>query len=194
MKKKNILIIAILIIIIVGLAFGAAMLINNNSNKSGEISKSGEEEIYLNIIRNTEKNGELTLNNDENTKYYYFDIVNYNEEEQKFNQTELTPYVKIVFNNNDENKFIDWKLYSLGNETDTEELWTEVVERGEEGTNFTEYYKCKTLGVYDSKNKDKNSSHYVMKIVLDTEKEEFVNLEENLTENFSIVLGYRENK
>ena len=113
MKKKNIIIIGILIIIIVGLAFGAVMLISNNSNKGSQISNNNEDEIYLNIIKNTEKNGELTLNASENTKYYYFDIVNYNEEEQKFNQTELTPYVKIVFNNNDETKFIDFKLYSL---------------------------------------------------------------------------------
>lgn len=194
MRKKNIFIIAILIIIVLVLAFGAIKLISNNSNKGNEISKNNEDEIYLNIIKNTEKNGELTLNTSENTKYYYFDIVNYNEEEQKFNQIELTPYVKIVFNNNDENKFIDWELYSLENETDTEELWTEITEKGEEGTNFTEYYKCKILGAYDSENKDKNKSHYVMKMTLDTEKEEFVNLEENLTENFSIVLGYRENK
>ena len=194
MKKKNILIVVLLIIIIAVLAIVAVKLISNNSDRSDQISKNNEDEIYLNILKNTDKNGELTLNANEKIKYYYFDIVNYNEEEQKFNQSELTPYVKIVFNNNDEKQFIDWKLYSLGNETDTEELWTEVVEKGEEGTNFTEYYKCKTLGVYDSKNKDKNSSQYVMKIVLDTEKEEFVNLEENLTENFSIVLGYRENK
>ena len=194
MKKKNILIVVILIIIVAILAFVAVMLIGNNSNKGDEISKNNEDEIYLNIIKNTEKNGELTLNTSENINYYYFDIVNYNEEEQKFNQVELTPYIKIVFNNNDENKFIDWKLYSLEKETDTEDLWTEVVEKGEEGSNFVEYYKCKTLGSYDSENIDKNSNHYVMKIVLDTKKEGFVNLEENLTENFSIVLGYRENK
>lgn len=193
MKKRNILIVAILIIIVVGLAIGAVILIKNNSNKGNEIANN-EEEIYLNIIKNTEKNGELTLNTSENTKYYYFDIVNYNEEEQKFNDIELTPYVKIVFNNNDETKFIDWKLYSIENETDTEDLWKEISEKGEEGTNFTEYYKCNIVGAYDSENQDKNTNHYVMKMVLNTEKEEFVNLEENLTESFSIVLGYRENK
>lgn len=194
MKKKNILIVVILIIIIAGLALGAIKLINNNSNKGSEISKSNEEEIYLNIIKNTEKNGEMILNTSENTKYYYFDIVNYNEEEQKFNNVELTPYVKIVFNNNDETKFIDWKLYSIENETDTEDLWKEISEKGEEGSNFTQYYKCNSVVAYDSENKDKNTNHYVMKMILDTEKEEFVNLEENLTESFSIVLGYRENK
>ena len=193
MKKKNIFIVAILIIIILGLAFGAIKLINNNSNKSNEIANN-EEEIYLNIIKNAEKNGELTLNASENSKYYYFDIVNYNEEDQKYNNVELSPFVKILFNNNDETKFIDWKLYYIENETDTEDLWTEITEKGEEGTNFTEYYKCKTLGVYNSENKDNNIDHYVMKMVLDTEKEEFTKLEENLTESFSIVLGYRENK
>lgn len=194
MKKKNILIVVILIIIVSVLAIVAVKLISNNSGRSDQISINKEDEIYLNIVKNTDKNEELTLNANENIKYYYFDIVNYNEEEQKFNQSELTPYVKIVFNNNDENQFIDWKLYSLEKETDTEDLWTEVVEKGEEGSNFVEYYKCKTVGIYNSENEDENKSHYVIKMVLDTEKEEFINLEENLTENFSIVLGYRENK
>lgn len=194
MKKKNMFFIILLIVIVLLLIFGTIRLLSNNSTENTEISKKDEEEIYLNIIKNTEKNGELTLNTNENTKYYYFDIVNYNEEEQRFNKTELTPYVKILFNNNDETKFIDWKLYALENETDSEELWTEVTEKGEEGTNFTEYYKCKTLKEYNSEDKEKNKNHYVLKMILNTENEEFVNLEENLTESFSIVLGYREVK
>lgn len=193
MKKKNIFIVVILIIIVAALMFGAIKLITNNSDKNG-IEVNTEENIYLNIIKNTEKNGELTLNTSENVKYYYFDIVNYNQEEQIFNQANLTPYVKIVFNNNDEKKFIDWKLYSLDSETDTEDLWTEITEKGEEGTNFTEYYKCNSVGAYDSENIDKNTGHYVLKMTLDTKNEQFINLEESLTESFSIVLGYRENK
>lgn len=193
MKKKNIFFVILLIIIVLLLIFGGIKLLSNNSAENNKVSKD-EEEIYLNIVKNTEKNGELTLNTSESTKYYYFDIVNYNEEEKKFNQTELTPYVKILFNNNDETKFIDWKLYSLENETDTEELWTEITEKGEEGTNFTEYYKCETLGEYTSEDKENNIKHYVLKMILNTEDEEFANLEENLTESFSIVLGYREVK
>ena len=70
------------------------------NKEAGNETINKEDEIYLNIVKNTDKNEELTLNANENIKYYYFDIVNYNEEEQKFNQSELTPYVKIVFNNN----------------------------------------------------------------------------------------------
>lgn len=193
MKKKNIFIVLILIIILVALIVGVIILREKNTGENG-ISISADKDIYLDIIRNAEKNEELTLNAGENIKYYYFDIVNYNTIEQKLNQTQLTPYVKIVFNNNDENKFINWKLYYMNSETDLEESWLEITEKGEEETDFAEYYKCMDIGAYNSENENENKHHYVLKIVLDTENEQFTNLEENLTESFSIVLGYRETK
>ncbi|MGN1299319.1 MAG: hypothetical protein ACI4UE_04985 [Candidatus Scatovivens sp.] len=194
MKKKYIFIILLLVIIISALIFGTIKLITNNSNETDKLNVGKEKEIYLNIIKNDEKNGELSLNTNEKVKYYYFDIVNYNEEENQYNETNITPYVKINFNNNDETNLIQWNLYNINNEENTEENWIEITEKGDTGTNFEEYYKCAALDQYNSENLNQNVQHYVLKIVLNTENEKFSTLEEDLTENFSIVLGYREIK
>lgn len=194
MKKKYIFVILILVIIIAALIFGTIKLITNNSNGTDKSNVVEEKEIYLNIVKNEEKNGELSLNNDEKVKYYYFDIVNYNEEEKKYNESNITPYVKINFNNNDETNLIQWNLYNIDNEEDTEEKWIEITEKGDIGTDFEEYYKCVALNQYNAENSNENVQHYVLKMVLNTENEKFSTLEEDLTENFSIVLGYREIK
>ena len=43
-------------------------------------------------------------------------------------------------------------------------------------------------------NADTNEQNYVIKIELDSESENFINLEEDMNQKFSIILGYREVK
>ena len=151
-----------------------------------------EDEIYVNIVQNGEKSEELKLNTDNTTNYYYFKITNYNTEISKYNQAEVTPYIKLEFENKTD--ILKWKLFKIDSLKDSEEEWKEITEKGESETSFAEYYKCENLLPYEEGFDTINEHNYVVKIELDSESENFINLEEDVNQNFSIVLGYKEVK
>ena len=187
MKKKGILVL-IVIIILVAIIFELIKLFNSDISIFNKVT---EEDIFINIVQNEEKNEELKLNNDNQINYYYFKIVNNNLEDEKYNKVEVTPYIKLNFEN--EAEIIKYKLYSIESLEDSEEKWKEIVEKGESQTSFAEYYKCENLLPYEE-NADTNEQNYVIKIELDSESENFINLEEDMNQKFSIILGYREVK
>lgn len=189
---KKFLMFLLIIGIITAIVFGAYKLLLTNN--LGEDNKE-EKEIYVNILENKEKNGELKLNAENRTIYYYFDLINYDEETSKYNKTKITPYVKLNIENKESlSQFLTWNIYKINSENDSEENWEEIVEKGDEESSFKEYYKCKDLMAFENGNKNNNIQNYVIKINLDVEAENFINLEEDLSKSFSIVLGYREVK
>lgn len=184
MKKIAIFII---VLIVLGMAlFGAIKIFEFDI----PFKQSAEDEIYINIVQNEEKSEELKLNKDNTTNYYYFKIINYNTEISKYNQTEVIPYIKLNFEN--EKDILKCKLFKIDSLEDSEEKWKEITEKGESDTSFAEYYKCENLLPYEEG--IENEQNYVVKIELDSESENFINLEENINQNFSIVLGYKEVK
>ena len=188
--KNKIVIFILIILVIAGLIFGAFKLFSSDT-----IIEASEKDIYVNILENEEKNNELKLNTDNTTIYYYFDLINYDVQAQKYNQTELTPYIKINFENKENlDGIIDWGVYKIDPENDLEENWKEINEKGDEKSSFAEYYKCENLLAFEEGNEKNNIQNYVVKINLNTETENFINLEEDLLEAFSIVLGYKEVK
>lgn len=180
---KKIAIFLIVLVILIFVILGAIKIFNSDI--------SSEDKIYVNILQNEEKSEELKLNNNNNTNYYYFKIVNYDAENLKYNQTEITPYIKLNFENKTD--ILTWKLFRLGSIEEVEENWVEITEKGESGTSFEEYYKCDNLLPYEE-GKDTNECNYVVKIELDAESEDFINLEEDVNQIFSVVLGYKEVK
>ena len=186
MKSKVILIIFVFIILI-AIVIGTITLFKSDFEI---FNRSLEDEIYVNIVQNGEKSEELKLNTDNTTNYYYFKITNYNTEISKYNQTEVTPYIKLDFENKTD--ILKWKLFKVDSIEDSEENWKEITEKGESETSFAEYYKCQNLLPYEEKNE--NEHNYVLKIELNSESEDFINLEEDINSNFSIVLGYKEVK
>ena len=186
MNKKKIILYFILILIIIGVAIFAGKLFADSSNSNKN------ENICVDIIKNVDKNVELNLSARENEKYYYFDIVNFNSEEQKYNSTEIIPYLKIDLGK--KNTYINYELYALENENDTEDKWVKITEKGEEGSSFEKYYKANIIKPYNQENLEENTAHYVLKISLNTKDDAFIDLEEDLTNDLSIVLGYKENK
>ena len=187
MKKKIVIFLLVLIILIVTIVMMIKLFDGNVPFKS-----TSEDEIYVNIVQNEEKSEELKLNTDNTTNYYYFKITNYNTEISKYNQTEVIPYVKLDFEN--ETDILTHKLYRVDSLKDSEEEWKEILEKGESETSFEEYYKCEKLLPYEEGFDTINEHNYVLKIELNSESEDFINLEQDINSKFSIVLGYKEVK
>lgn len=185
--KNKVTIFIFVFIILIAIIIGAITLFKSDFEI---FNISSEDEIYVNIVQNEEKSEELKLNTDKTTNYYYFKITNNNTELSKYNQTEITPYIKLDFENKID--ILNYKLYKIDSLEDSEENWKEITEKGESETSFAEYYKCDNLLPYEEANE--NEHNYVVKIELDSESENFINLEEDINQNFSIVLGYKEVK
>ncbi len=193
--KKNIIVYIIIIILIALIGFGAYKLITVTSTKNIENEEIENKEVCLNIVKDENRTGELNIDiTGEGTKYYYFDVVNYDVDETKYNELEVTPYLKVELGDDSENSHLKYKLFHINNLEDEEANWTEITEKGENGSSFEDYYKGETVFPYNYDDLDKNSSHYVLKLIVDGAEEDLAEIEEDVIENFSIVLGYKENK
>ena len=150
--KNKIVIFILIILVVAGLILGAYKFFTSDS-----ITQASEKNIYVNILEDEEKNKELKLNTDNKTIYYYFNLVNYDLENGNYNQTEITPYIKINFENKENlDGIIDWGVYKIDSENDLEENWKEINEKGDENSSFAEYYKCENLLAFEEGNEKNN--------------------------------------
>lgn len=199
MKKKIIILVILLLLVLLGGLGYYYFLMQNSADNALTFLVPDVLEPFIRIEKNEElSSSNLSLNGENNEMYYFFDIYNYDEISSEYSTLDITPYVKIDIKQNDisdedgEN-FVHINLYSiknieLGMQEDNIE---EITEKGESGSNFEEYYKCKRLYKYDENKKDNNVMHYVVKITLDTEAEEYNNLTENIAQKLEIIFGYR---
>ena len=183
----------LLMVVLVAMLMIVTIKVLFRTKSDVEIATSSKE-IYVNIEKNEEKNNNMNLNNSQNTIYYYFNITNNNIEENKYNQTDVIPYIKVDFNTEESADLITWKIYEMNNENDEESFWKPLTQKGEENSNFVDYYECSVMKPYDSANEENNVQHYALKINLDTAQEEYNELQENIIQNFSLILGYKEVK
>lgn len=195
MKKKFLLSILFILVIILGSTLFYFFMEKNEEDNTIFVVPNILKP-YIKIQKNVEKSStELTLNGNNKEMYYYFDIYNYDEIANEYNQIELLPYVKLdVQNDNNIQNLVTINLYyikdlergfSTGN-------FEEITTKGEVGTNFENYYECKKLSVYNNENPSENISHYVAKITLNNENQEYIELSQNLAQKFEIVLGYKQ--
>ena len=154
-------------------------------------------EPFIRIEKNEELSSKsLSLNGENNEMYYFFDIYNYSEDLDECSTLDITPYVKINIKQNEENEMSDlvninlYYIKDLDADFDEENV-EEITAKGEDGSGYEEYYECKRLYKYDENKVNNNVMHYVAKITLNTEAEEYNNLTENITQKLEIVLGYR---
>lgn len=195
MKKKILLSILLILVIVLGSALFYIFMEKNEEDNTVFVVPNLLKP-YIRIQKNIEKSStELTLNGNNKEMYYYFDIYNYDEIENEYNQINLLPYVKLnVQNDANIQNLVTINLYyikdldkgfSTGN-------FEEIVNKGEVGTNFENYYECKKLNVYNKDSQNDNIAHYVAKITLNNENQEYIDLTQNLAQKFEIVLGYKQ--
>lgn len=199
--KKKILILVILLLLV--LASGLSyyyFLMKESADNALTFLVPNVLEPFVRIERNEDEmaSANLILNGENNEMYYFFDLYNYDEISGEYSTLDITPYVKIGVKKTDASEdegenFEHLNLYSiknleLGLQEDNLE---EITEKGEEGSGFEEYYKCKKLYKYDEQKAENNVMHYVLKITLDTEAEEYYNLTETIDQKLEIILGYR---
>jgi len=159
-------------------------------------------EPYVKIEKNEELSSSEFILNGENTEmYYYFELYNYDKDLDVHSTLAITPYVKIgirtnnaqqVEENNDSN-YVNINLYyikdlSLGL---VEGNFEEITKRGDEGSGYEEYFECKRLEKYSEGKEEINVNHYLAKVKLNTEDENYNNLKENVNQKLEIILGYR---
>ena len=192
MKLKKILLILVIIL-------GSALFyvyIENNEEDNTVFVVPNVLKPYIRIQKNTEKSStELILNGNNKEMYYYFDIYNYDDSIGEYNQIELLPYVKLaVQNDNNIQNLVTINLYHIKdlNQGFSTGNFEEITTKGEVGTNFENYYECKKLNVYNKENSNENIAHYVAKITLNNENQEYIDLSQNLAQKFEIVLGYKQ--
>lgn len=195
MKKKILLSILLILVIILGSALFYIFMENNEEDNTVFVVPNLLKP-YIRIQKNTEKSStQLTLNGNNKEMYYYFDIYNYDDTTDEYNQIELLPYVKLeVQNDNNIQNLVSINLYYI-KELDkgfSSGNFEEITNKGEVGTNFENYYECKKLNVYNNENPNENISHYVAKITLNNENQEYIDLSQNLAQKFEIVLGYKQ--
>lgn len=195
MSKKILLSILIILIIVIGGTLFYFFMENSTEDSTIWVVPNVLKP-YIRIQKNVELSStELILNGKNKEMYYYFDIYNYDDITAEYSQLELLPYVKLnVQNDNNIQNLVNINLYyikdiSLGFVSENLE---EITTKGEAGTNFENYFECKKLDVYDAKNISQNIAHYVAKITLDTEKQEYIDLTQNIAQKFEVVLGYKQ--
>lgn len=195
MSKKILLSILIILIIVIG---GTVFYIfmENSEEDSTVWVVPNVLEPYIRIQKNEELSStEVTLNGNNKEMYYYFDIYNYDDITAEYSQLELLPYVKLnVQNDSNIQNLVNINLYyikdiSLGFAPENIE---EITTKGDAGTNFENYFECKKLGVYNKDNNSENVAHYVAKITLNTENQEYIDLTQNIAQKFEVVLGYKQ--
>ena len=194
MKKKILLSILLILVIILGSALFYVFM-EKNEEDSTVFVVPNLLKPYIRIQKNTEMSStELTLNGNNKEMYYYFDIYNYDDTTSEYNQIELLPYVKLdVQNDSNIQNLVTINLYHVKdlNKGFSSENLEEITTKGEVGTNFENYYECKKLNVYNKENATENISHYVAKITLNNENQEYIDLTQNLAQKFEMVLGYK---
>lgn len=199
MKKKIIILVILLLLVLSGGLGYYYFLMQNSADNALTFLVPEVLEPFVRIEKNEEmSSSNLSLNGQNNEMYYFFDIYNYDEISQEYSTLDITPYVKIAIKQTDASEdegesFVNVSLYSiknleLGMQEDNLE---EITEKGEAGSGYENYYKCKRLYKYDENKNDNNVMHYVAKITLDTEAEEYNNLTENIAQKLEIILGYR---
>lgn len=195
MKKKILLSILLILVIVLGSTLFYIFMEKNEEDNTVFVVPNLLKP-YIRIQKNIEKSStELTLNGNNKEMYYYFDIYNYDEIANEYNQIELLPYVKLdVQNDNNIQNLVTMNLYYI---KDLEKGFSsgnyeEITKKGDIGTKFENYYECKKLDVYDSENLSENVSHYVAKITLNNENQEYIDLSQNLSQKFEIILGYKQ--
>ena len=159
-------------------------------------------EPFVKIEKNEElSQANLSLNSENKEIYYYFDLLNYDEMAEQYSKLAITPYVKIGLGeqildtnetSNDISKYVTVNLYyikDINSNIEGDNL-EEITAKGEAGSEYEEYYQCKKLLKYSKDNEQQNISHYVAKITLNTEDENYYNLTQNLTQKLEIILGY----
>ena len=199
MKKKILILVILLLLILSGGLGYYYFLMQKSDDNALTFLVPNVLEPFIRIEKNEElSSSNLSLNGENNEMYYFFDIYNYDEISAEYSTLDITPYVKIGIKQNDISEeegenFVNINLYNiknleLGMQEDNIE---EITEKGEEGSGYEEYYKCKRLYKYDENKAENNVMHYAAKITLDTEAEEYNNLTENITQKLEIILGYR---
>lgn len=206
MNKKVLIAIVIILILAIGGTVGYMYFWNPDEQITSYIVPKILEP-YIRIQKNEEmSSSDLTLNGENKEMYYYFDIYNYDELTNEYSSLAITPYVKVGIKqenppeNNEEDgeinnisDYVSVNLYyikdlSLPVEGDNIE---EITVKGELGTDFQDYFECKRLEEYSKENDEKNVAHYMAKVTLNTENENYNNLTENITQKLEITLGYR---
>ena len=195
MSKKILIVIAIILLV----AITGTVFFIFQSNKGENVVSWIVPNVlqpYIRIEKNEElSSGNLTLNGTNPEMNYFFDIYNYNEETAEYSRLDLIPYVKLnIQNENNIENVVNAKVYYIKDITAelNEENLEEITEFGQVGENFETYLKCKKINKYDEKEQNNNVAHYVAKIALNTEAEEYANLENNLTQKFEIMFGYKQ--
>ncbi len=196
MNKLILITIAVLLVVAVAGSVYYFGFYNSEETTSYVIPKVLEP--YIRIKKNEEMSSQnLTLNSQNKEWYYYFDIYNYDDSIDEYNELEIIPYVKIGINQDDGSttvpSYININLYylkdlSLGMEESNIE---EITTKGEANTNFQDYFECKKLPKYNKDEENQNIAHYVAKISLNTENEDYTNLSYNISQKLEIILGYK---
>ncbi len=195
MSKKILLSILIILIIVIGGTLFYIFMENSEEDSTVWVVPNVLEP-YIRIQKNEELSStEVTLNGNNKEMYYYFDIYNYDDITAEYSQLELLPYVKLnVQNDSNIQNLVNINLYyikdiSLGFAPENIE---EITTKGDAGTSFENYFECKKLGVYNKDNNLENVAHYVAKITLNTENQEYIDLTQNIAQKFEVVLGYKQ--
>lgn len=198
MSKKILLVIVMILLVAIG---GTIFYV---------FSENGEEETttfvvpnvlqpYIKIQKNEELSSkDLKLNGSNKEMDYYFDIYNYDESTDEYSQLELIPYVKLDIQSNEQQEntqnLISVNLFYIKDITAemTPENMEEIVIKGEAGSNFENYFECKKLNKYDENNQSQNISHYVAKIILNTEAQEYIDFTGTIEQKLDMVFGYKQ--
>lgn len=196
MSKKILLVIVIILFIAIG---GTVFYVfsENNEEDTTTFVVPNVLKPYIKIQKNEELSStEFKLNGSNKEMYYYFDIYNYDEENKEYSQLELIPYVKLDIQSNEQQEniqnFVSVNLFYIKDITAemTPENMEEIVIKGEAGSNFENYFECKKLSKYDEKNE--NINHYVAKITLNTEAQEYIDFTGTIEQKLDVVLGYKQ--
>ena len=201
MSKK--ILVAIIVLAMFALGTTAYYIVLTNQEETAKYIVPNVLEPYIKIQKNEELSSkDLVLNGENNEMDYYFDLYNFDEETKEYSTLEITPYVKLAVEQEiaDEEgsefvvpEYVNIRLFkiqdiSLGL---VDGNYTEITAKGSEGSGYEEYFECSKLGRYDENNNSNNIAHYLAKITLDTESDQYNNLTDNISQKFKVILGYK---
>lgn len=199
--KKFLIAIAITLIIAIGVMVYYVWL-EKDENRTESFFIPNVLEPFIRMEKNEEMTlNEISLNGQNREMYYYFDIYNYDEISEEYNSLAITPYVKIDIKQNNINEssennisnYVTVNLYYINDISMglVEGNLEEMIYKGENGSGFEEYFECKRLPKYNKQNEQENVSHYVAKLTLNSDDENYNNLTQNIMQKLEIILGYR---
>ena len=196
MKKYILLVLLVLLVCALG-AIGFYIAFETSEGEIDSVMIPNIIEPYIRIEKNEEASSEdFTLNGSNKEFLYAFDIYNNNAETEEFSSLEITPYVKIGIKTDSEDidySFVSINMYSVNDISLglQEGNFEEITTKGEDGSGFEEYFECKLLPKYDKENESNNVAHYIAKVTLNTEDENYNNLTDNIMQKLELTLGYR---